>query len=515
MAVSRMSHVRRNIRSGAILKLVTPITSFITRTAMIYTLGNMYLGLNSLFISMLEVLSLAELGFGSAMIFSMYKPIAENDEITVNALLRLYRSIQRIVGLVILGAGLLLIPLLPKLIKGEVPEGINLTSLYLIRLFDICIGYFMFAYRTCLIDASQRTGILQSITSLFKIILCAVQVAVLYLFRNYYVFCLVIPGVHLIQQFFSLYVSKRLFPQYRCMGDVSKDDRKDIYKRVTGLFLYKVSHVLRNSFDSIILSAFLGLEILAKYHNYYVLVSTLIGITSILTDSSLSSIGNSIALETRKKNYQDFCSFQLLFMGISIVMCACMSCIIQPFVIFWVKEENLLSDGLMLLFIVYFFTDRMGNICYQYRQAAGLWWEDRARPIVDGATNLLLNYLMVQYIGVAGVMLSTIFCHVVIDSSWGASILFRHYFKEEKQSHYIFRLLYFGALAALSCFVSMSICKVIPTVGGNRLISLVYMALRGVIASTVSIILLLVFCSRLPEYKRAKGVALKMLRRRI
>ncbi len=154
-----MVHARRNIKSGVILKVITPLTSFVTRTALIYSLGNVYLGLNGLFTSMLQVLSLAELGFGSAMVFSMYKPIAQGDETTVNALLALYRRIYRIVGAVILGVGAALIPFLPRLIHGDVPAGLNLTVLYLIRLADTSVSYFLFSYRNCLLDASQRRSV--------------------------------------------------------------------------------------------------------------------------------------------------------------------------------------------------------------------------------------------------------------------------------------------------------------------------------------------------------------------
>ena len=511
MAVSRMTYARKNIKSGVVLRLITPLTSFITRTALIYSLGNLYLGLNSLFTSVLQVLSLAELGFGSAMVFSMYKPIAEGDEVTVNALLRLYRKIYRIVGSVILGVGLLLIPFLPKLIKGELPEDVNIVALYVIRLVDTSLSYILFTYRNCLIDASQQKSVLLTIQSWTKICLCGIQVVILLLFRNYYVFCVAIPVIHVFQNTAYWVVSKKKYPQYKCDGCLPDETKKDISKRVTGLFLFRVSHVFRNSFDSIILSAFLGLEVLAKYQNYYLIITTLVGITSILTDGTLSSIGNSVAIETKKKNYNDFCSFQMLFMGVVIMISACMCCVIQPFIRFWVREENLLSTGLMILFVIYFFTDRMGNICYQYRHAAGLWWEDRIRPLVDGVTNLTLNFFLVQTIGIAGVMLSTILCHIFLDTFWGSAMLFRHYFTEEKQSNYVVRLFLYAIMATISCGLSMLVCHYIPSSGSNRLTSLVYMAFRGVVALSISGASLLLFCRLLPEYKNAMKVVKRLL----
>ena len=510
---SRMTHAKRNMKSGVILKLITPITSFITRTALIYSLGTVYLGLNGLFTSMLQVLSLAELGFGSAIVFSMYKPIAQKDEITVNALLNLYRTIYRIVGSVIMGVGLLLIPLLPKLIHGDLPGGLNLTVLYLIRLADTSISYFLFSYRNCLLDASQRKSRIQRIQSVSKITLCAVQVVLLMLFKNYYIFCISIPVIQVAQNLAYWVVSKKTFPQYRCEGSLPKDARKDIMKRVTGLFMFRLSHVLRNSFDSIILSAFLGLEILAIYQNYFLIVTTVVGISSILTDSTLSSIGNSVAMETTEKNYRDFKSFQLLFMWVVGIICVGMACLYQPFMRLWVGKHNMLSDSLMLLFVVYFFTERMGNICFQYRQARGLWWEDRIRPVVDGIINLTLNFFLVQYIGIAGVMLSTIICHVFIDSLWGARILFKHYFTNAKQSHYVLKLVLFAASTTLACALSYLLCNLIPLYAENAITCLLFMAGRGIICLIVANVVFFGIYRLLPEYKTAGVVMKKFLKR--
>ena len=508
-----MIHARRNIKSAAVIKLITPITSFITRTALIYSLGTVYLGLNGLFTAVIQVLSLAELGFGSAMVFSLYKPMAEGDRPMICALMRLYRRIYRIVGLVILGMSLVLIPFLPRLIKGSLPDGMNLTVLYLIRVADTSVSYFLFSYRSALLDASQQKSTFYYIHAVGKVALCALQVALLLMFKNYYMFCIVQPLIQVGINLAIWRVTENRFPDYRCEGTLPREIMRDITKRVTGLFMFKVCHVLRNSFDSIILSAFLGLDILAKYQNYLLIVTTLVGITAILTDSTLSSVGNSVAMETKEKNFRDFRAFQLLFMWIVGCVCACMCGLYQPFIRFWIGEENLLSQRLMLVFVVYFFTERMGNVCFQYRQASGLWWEDRLRPIVDGVTNLTLNYILVQYIGVAGVMLSTILCQVCIDSLWGSRILFRCYFTDQKQRLYLLRLAFYAGTTTVACWASMALCRLIPEAGENALNSLVWMGARGAICMAVSNAAFFVIYRSLPEYRDAVRTVRKMLKR--
>ena len=387
------------------------------------------------------------------------------------------------------------------------------AEIYLIRLADTCVSYFLFSYRSVLLDASQQKSAFYYIHSAGKIALCIIQVTLLALFRNYYMFCIVQPLIQVAVNIAIWQLTQRRFPEYQCAGDLPGDVMRDITKRVAGLFMFKVCHVLRNSFDSIILSAFLGLEILAKYQNYLLIVTTLVGITSVLTDSTLSSVGNSVAMETKQKNYRDFRVFLLVFLWLVGCVCTCMCGLYQPFIRFWAGEENLLSGRLMLIFVIYFFTERMGNVCFQYRQASGLWWEDRLRPVVDGVTNLTLNYILVQYIGVAGVMLSTILCQVVIDSLWGSRILFRFYFTEWKQSRYLVRLLLYAGVTAAACAACMALCRFVPETGSSRLITLCWMGGRGLLCVAVSNAVFFLVYRFLPEYGDAKRLALKMIKK--
>ena len=136
MQIERTKNAARNIVWGTIEKIMILLLPFATRTVMIKTLGAEYLGLSSLFTSILSVLSTSELGFGSAIVFSMYKPIAEDDKVTLCALLNAYRKIYLAIGTIILGVGIVVIPFLPKLISGDYPADINLYVLYLIYLFN-------------------------------------------------------------------------------------------------------------------------------------------------------------------------------------------------------------------------------------------------------------------------------------------------------------------------------------------------------------------------------------------
>ena len=195
------------------------------------------------------------------------------------------------------------------------------------------------------------------------------------------------------------------------------------------------------------------------------------------------------------------------------IICACMCCIYQPFILFWAHAGNMFPNQIMLLFVIYFFTERMGNICFQYRQASGLWSHDRIRPLVDGVTNLTLNYILVQRIGIAGVMLSTILCHIFIDSLWASSILFRYYFTKEKQSKYLLRLSFYALVTMIACTLTMAICRFLPMEGTNAFYSILFIFARAIICLCISSLLFYFSCRKLSEFSDAMAIVSRIVKR--
>ena len=189
--LDKSKNARRNIIYGVINKIVTLLFPFLCQTVLIRTLGAEYNGLKGLFSSILSILSLAELGVGAALVFSMYKPIADGDKVTICALLNLYKKLYQYIGTIIFVVGILLVPFLPHLISGECPKEINLTVLYALYLFNTVISYLMYAYKTSLFLAFQRVDIINIIATFISFLLNIGQMLVLILLKNYYAFMLV------------------------------------------------------------------------------------------------------------------------------------------------------------------------------------------------------------------------------------------------------------------------------------------------------------------------------------
>ncbi len=467
-----MGRTRRafvNIIWGFIEKMITLICPFIIRTIMIYKLGNEYLGLNGLFTSILQVLSLAELGFGDAIVFSMYKPIIENDNKMLSALLNLYKKVYRIIGMVILCVGLLILPFITKFVKGGYPSEVNIYVLYCIYLFNTVISYFLFAYKESLLKAHQRNDVNSRILSGCNIVMYVLQIIVLLLFSNYYLYIVIMPVTTIVLNCVRSLFVKKMYPQIVCEGHIEKDAVIGLSKRIIGLTLNKLAQVCRNSFDSIIISSFLGLVILARYQNYYYIISALTVMVSIITTAVGAGIGNSIAAETVEKNYSDYKEFLFIYNWIACFCTVCMLCLYQPFIELWVGKSNVLPLSTVILCCIYFYTMKLGDIAAVYRQAAGIWWEDKFRPIVESVVNLAINIVLVKYIGVDGVLVSTIISIVCINIPWATYVLFKVYFKMSIKEVFFKYIRYFIETTVL-CAVVYGICS---RINGNLLVVLV------------------------------------------
>ena len=502
---TRTQHARRNIITSVLNKLIIMLTNFVMRTVLIKYLGEVYLGLDSLFVSILQILSLTELGISSAMVYSMYKPLAEGDTAAVCALLKLYRTVYRWIAVIMTVLGLAITPFLPLIVKKDLPDGINLYFLFFINLADTVLSYMLFAYRSSLFTADQRYSINNNIYSIFKVGATALQIVAIILFRNYYFYSLVLPLTTIIKNLALYVISNKMYPQYKCEGSVPKEEIDNIKKRCAGMFLHKLSFVFRNSLDSIVLSAFLGLAILGKYNSYYYIINAISGIMILVSNSVTASVGNSIVVESKEKNYRDFKKLQLMYMGITSWITVCLVGCTQPFMKLWLGEKMMFEDGVMIVFCIYFFSTHFVRVCHLYRQAAGLWWQDRYRPIIETLSNLVLNIIFVKVFGVYGVMFSTIFCMVCIEGTWGTRILFKHYFTEEKQSKYMLKLLWSWILTAFSGVIVYFVCGKIPLEGIPAVI--VY----GIIGSVVSVAIFAAGNSFLPEFKDAFAFGLKLI----
>lgn len=435
---TRSKRAWNNISTGLIYKVLMLLMSFAVRTVFTWTLGLEYLGLKSLFSSILNVLNLAELGFAGALVASMYEPFAKHDVKKVNALLRIYKISYRIIGCIIAVIGMWLTPFIPKLITGGYPENVNLYLLYWINLVGVVVTYFLFAYKSCILTVAQRNDIGNIVHIILMVIQYAIQFCILILQKNYYLYLLVLPAINCIYNLITAYIATKLYPEFRCEGNIDRDERKSIEKKIAGLALGKVSSALCNGLDSIVISMFIGLVALGKYNLYYYVFSALNAILYVIISSMVSSVGNSIVLCDKNKNLIVFKRIDFIWNWLITWFTACLICLYQPFIELWQGQDALFENGIMIVFCLYFFSQHIAMPIQLYKDAAGLWWEERWRVVVEGVCNLSLNIILVQFWGIVGVLLSTVITVLLISFPWQVSVLFKNYFGKATATYFVY-----------------------------------------------------------------------------
>lgn len=509
MKIARTKNTIRNTLWGAIYRVITIIGPFAVKTLIVNRLGIEYSGLSSLFTSILTVLNLTNLGFSSSIVFTMYKAIAEDDIDAQCAMLRFYRRVYKIVGLVILGIGLLLMPFLPHLVKGECPADINLYTLFAIYLAETSLDYLMFAYVTAIFTAYQRNDVTLKISTIRYVIQYGLQAAALLVFPNYYVYIIILPLMVIPNNIANYMAARKAYPQLIRKGELDEQTKRDIYQRVGTLFGHKVGSTVLVSIDSIIISAFLGLTTMGIYGNYYYILTAVNALVEIITNGALSGIGNKLVMDTKEENYSLFQTMSYGWMFLIGAAAACMLCLYQPFIGgIWYNEDYLMDIGLVALLVGYFYSWMFRIMQLTYRDAAGLWTKDWLKPYIAMVVNIIGSIWMVRVTNsVAGVLIPTIFCFLFIYYPWEAWVIFRHLFSGGLKKYFDTSLLY-TILTAVSCIVSFQLCQwVAPS---NSVLSF---AIRLPIPILVHCGIWWCCTYRREEYKRLKGMMLRILKR--
>ena len=488
MKVDFAKNTRRNMVAGALNKVVGLLFPFLNRTLFLWLMGPEYLGLNGLFGSILGVLMLAELGFGTAVVCSMYKPIADDDRALVSAYLKFYRKVYRWVGAVIFTIGLAMLPFIRNLVHGDLPPDVNLHVLYLIHLVNTSVSYFLFAYRGSVLAAHHRVDVLTNIRTGVSALQYVTVFMILLLTRNYYHYVLATVVFTVIQNILVMRESRRLFPDIEPKGNLPGDMRHKVVSDVKSIFLHKIGGVISYQVDNIVMSSFLGLVAVASYGNYYYVVTAATGFVWTIYYSMLGGFGNKIHTESRKSNFDLFMRAHRLVMAVVVAFCAYMAALYQPFMEIWTRRDpDLMRHALTpILMVVYFYVSQSRQTLLTFKSAAALWKQDRLKPIVAGVVNLALNITLViclpERYKLDGVVFSTIVSFLFIQIPWEAHVVFSNFFDSRQASVYWISQAKFLAAAAVSCALTWQIsCHV--HVGGT-----VGLILKALAVSVVALV---------------------------
>ena len=502
---SRTEYSILNILTGVGGYFLNTVLGFICRMVFVRCLSADYLGVNGLFTNILTMLSLAELGVGNAIVFALYKPLAQNDEDKIASLMRLYSKAYRIIGIVIAVVGLALMPFIELIIQDHPSISESIYLLYAINLLNTASSYF-FSYRSSLLIAAQRNYIVSGTNYVITILQSILQMVFLLKFRNYLGYLLIQTAGTFVYNILVSYVAGRQFPFIRNkdVKPLPKNEQRVLFSNIRDLMIYKVSGLLVNSTDNILITFFNGLATTGIASNYTLLVNTLNSLLSQVFNGLTASIGNHNAIESKEKRYEMFSFMNMMnfwiFGWAALGIFFCSSDLVQ----LCFGEEYVLSKEIPFVMALNFFSVGMMNAVWTYKHTLGLFHYGRFIQFFTGILNIFFSVLLGTYWGLFGILFATFVARALTSLWYDPYAVFKHGFEKsptayvKRTAKYIVVLL----VAALLCQLSFSI------IGG----SLVSRKLLKILLCSVmtNLVFMVAFC-RTAEFEMLKRFIRKIV----
>ena len=496
---SRKKLSTTNIVFSTISFAVKYFLSFLLRNFVVVYLGVQYLGLNSLFTNILAILSLVEAGFGSALTYAMYKPMADNDYEKVHNILQFYKKIYIIVAVCIAVIGLAIMPFLNFLIINDSGIDLNIYLAFFVFLCNSVIWY-LFAHRRSLFVASQRTDIETKIAMIVNILLSIAQIIVLILLKNYYVYIVTIPIFTLVEALLVGYITQKKYGHiisYKSDAQLSQSEKHEIRKNIYGMFFHKMGGTVLTCTDTIIISTCIGLTILGIYSNYLILVTAIASIVTIFTNAIRGSIGNLISTETKEYVYNVYIQLELCFNILVSFCCVSFVVLIQDFTTIWLGADYLLDFNVVIALTFMIYVNNIRALNYCFKECCGIFWQNRHAPIIEVIINLVLSLILVHYIGLLGVVLGTIISGILVPLWVDKWMVFKYYFQNKKLKN-TFGLLVYNFIITL--LVSVITILIVNNIGTGTIYLFIA---KLIVSSLLAICLLLLSYIGFPSFRVA------------
>lgn len=398
----------KNIIFSLILSVVTMLVGFIAQKVFLNILGTEYLGVQGLFTNILSILGIVELGIGPAMIYKLYKPLANNNKEKIKSLMGFYKNCYIIIAVVVTLLGLAILPFL-KYIVGETSIDININYIYILFLADTACSYLL-TYKRSILYADQKNYILDAVHIIYIISMNFIQMVMLSITRNYILYLIIKIVCRLLENIILTAITNKKYPyiKEKQVKQLSKHEKKSIYINLKGLIYQKISGVASQGINNIIISSFLGVSIVGMYSNYNLILQALNNLISQAFTSITASIGNLLTEMDAQKSYNVYKN--LLFLNSWIFMFASIGvlCVIEPFITIWIGKEYILPFSVLIVLVVNFYIQGMKRTSNTFKEAAGIYYKGRLLAIGEALINIVFSIIFVELYGLVGVFLGNI-----------------------------------------------------------------------------------------------------------
>lgn len=471
-----------NTYMGMMLRIVNLVTQFVFRTVMLKVLGDQYIGVSGLFSSILMMLSLTELGIGSAITFALYRPMRERDMKKIAALMNFYKAAYHVVALAVMGIGLLILPLLPYIVK-EVPD--IKESIYVIYLFYLVqsASSYLWIYKSVLLNVDQKNYVIAKIDIVVNILKTGISIVIITVFHNFLLYLAIEVGLTIIR---NIIVSRRAgknvegLQQYK-NEHLTPEEKSSLWKDVMALSLYSASNVVLASTDNIVISALLGTTLVTYVGNYKTLINAVDGFVWQFYGALNPGIGNYAVDHTREEQRSMFLNVQFTAYIFSSICFTAFMVVLYPFIAeIWLEERYVLSQWITVLLALDFYLNNMLRVVSVFRNANGLFVEGKYRPLFMAVLNIILSFWLGKIWGIAGVIAATVLSRLVTQCWFDPYIVYKYVFQRKMWEYLRINAVYL-LVTAVNTVLTIGICMFLPQMHG-----VLHFLVNGMIAVAVS-----------------------------
>lgn len=425
------------------------VMSFVSRSVFLRILGVGYLGINGLFNDLLSMLNMAELGFGTAMTFGMYKPLAENDTETITALTNFYKRVYHTIALTILIIGMALLPFLPYLVNLE--EDIPHIEIYYILFLVSNVASYFATFRTVVLYADQKNYIMLQRGAVWHIAEVGTMLVVLCLTKNYLLYLITQVIFVYARNIYMSRLSMKHYPYLKGSAKLPKERKHGIFKDVGSAFLYKLANVMISGTDNALISVLINTETVGFYSNYQIITAKVGGIVGTVFSSTITSLGNLLAKDDEEKRYKIFQTMQSLCFMLSTFFVSCIFLLEEDFIRVWLGNEYVLGTMSLCAIVFNFYFSILTTPVVTYREAAGLFRKTKFIMLWTAFFNLVLSFVWGKYIGLSGIIFATSASKILTSFWYEPKLLFREYFHKNP-------LVYFADILKSVVITAVTVC---------------------------------------------------------
>ncbi|MCI8546010.1 MAG: sugar translocase [Clostridia bacterium] len=498
MEENRTQNTIRNVKTGAIVQMVNKVMAFVVQTVFIMMLNTEYLGVNGLFTNILTVLSFAELGIGTAIIFSMYKPVAEQDKEKIKSLMLLYKKAYNIIGVTVFLLGLCVIPFMSIIIKEAPNIRENLNLIYILFLLNTSISYF-FTYKKSIIYAHQKQSIIDNINSIFYLIKSLLLILFLVLTRNYIVYLVIQIIITLVENVIIAIKANKLYPylKEKSVKRLEKEEQTSIFVNVKSLIVYKLGSVIMNGTDNILISSMISVGVVGLCSNYVLIINSIKSIIFSALNGVTASVGNLNAVGEPKQKEKVF--YQITFIDYIVYSFCAVAFIVllNPFITLWLGEKYLLGMAVPIALAVSFYIDGLRNPGFTYRTTLGLFKKGKATPYIGAITNIVFSILLCKIFGVAGIFIATSIAQLLSYSWIDPYLIHKYEFKTSVKKYYK-KYFYYTMVFIVCVILTLIIANFIQLEG------VIGLLLKGIVVCLVPNVVNLVCFKNTEEFQELR-----------